>query len=172
MILFKKSSERSLHLEERAEPQLYRELFPYTRIGRIGFDGTIIAPRPADPCFITDTTFRDGQQARPPYTVKQIAHIFDLLHKLGGKSGLIQASEFFMYSAKDRKAIETCRARGYRFPRVTGWIRAKEEDLRIARDMDFDEVGLLTSVSDYHIYLKLGKTRQQAMARSWGSSRV
>ena len=163
MNLFKKSSERSLHLEERAEPQLYRELFPYTRIGRVGFDGTIIAPRPADPCFITDTTFRDGQQARPPYTVKQIAHIFDLLHKLGGKSGLIQASEFFMYSAKDRKAIETCRARGYRFPRVTGWIRAKEEDLRIARDMEFDEVGLLTSVSDYHIYLKLGKTRQQAM---------
>lgn len=163
MILFKKSSERSLHLEDRAEPQLYRELFPYTKIGRIGFDGTIIAPRPADPCFITDTTFRDGQQARPPYTVKQIAHIFDLLHKLGGKSGLIQASEFFMYSAKDRKAIDTCRARGYRFPRVTGWIRANENDLRIARDMEFDEVGMLTSVSDYHIYLKLGKTRKQAM---------
>lgn len=163
MILFKKGSERSFHLEERADPKLYRDLFPYTKIGRIGFNGAMIAPRPADPCFITDTTFRDGQQARPPYTVKQIAHIFDLLHKLGGKSGLIQASEFFMYSAKDRKAIDTCRARGYRFPRVTGWIRAKQEDLRIARDMEFDEVGLLTSVSDYHIYLKLGKTRQQAM---------
>ena len=163
MKLFKQSSKRSLHLEERADPQLYRELFPYTKIGRIGFDDTIIAPRPADPCFITDTTFRDGQQARPPYTVQQIARIFDLLHKLGGKSGLIQATEFFMYSAKDRKAIETCRARGYRFPRVTGWIRANENDLRIARDMEFDEVGMLTSVSDYHLYLKLGKTRQKAM---------
>ncbi|WP_298068566.1 cache domain-containing protein [uncultured Mailhella sp.] len=163
MILYKKSPERRLHLEERSEPQLYRELFPYSRIGRIGFDGAIIAPRPAETCFITDTTFRDGQQARPPYTSQQIAHIFDLLHKLGGKSGLIQASEFFMYSAKDRKAIESCRARGYRFPRVTGWIRANEKDLRLARDMEFDEVGMLTSVSDYHIYLKLGKTRQQAM---------
>ena len=163
MILYKKSPERSLHLENRSDPQLYRELFPYTKIGRIGFDGTIIAPHPADTCFITDTTFRDGQQARPPYTVQQIARIFDLLHKLGGKSGLIQASEFFMYSAKDRKAIEACRARGYRFPRVTGWIRANENDLRMARDMEFDEVGMLTSVSDYHIYLKLGKTRQQAM---------
>ncbi len=163
MILYKKNPDRRLHLEERKEPQLYRELFPYTKIGRIGFDGAIIAPRPADNCFITDTTFRDGQQARPPYTSKQIAHIFDLLHKLGGKSGLIQATEFFMYSAKDRKAIESCRARGYRFPRVTGWIRANENDLSLARDMEFDEVGMLTSVSDYHIYLKLGKTRQQAM---------
>ena len=113
--------------------------------------------------FITDTTFRDGQQARPPYTVKQIARIYDLLHKLGGKSGLIQASEFFMYSPKDRKAIEVCRSRGYRFPRVTGWIRANMDDLKIAHDMEFDEVGLLTSMSDYHIFLKLGKTREQAM---------
>lgn len=89
--------------------------------------------------------------------------MFDLLHKLGGKSGLIQASEFFMYSQKDRKAIDTCRARGYRFPRITGWIRANIDDLKIARDMEFDEVGMLTSVSDYHLYLKLGKNRTTAM---------
>lgn len=162
-LLYKKSPLHGLHLEDRKEPQLYREMYPYTRIGRIEFDDTFITPRPAEPCFITDTTFRDGQQARPPYTVKQIARIYDLLHKLGGKNGLIQATEFFMYSAKDRRAIETCRSRGYRFPRVTGWIRASADDLAIARDMDFDEVGMLTSVSDYHIYLKLGKTRQQAM---------
>lgn len=162
-LLYKNSTPRVLRLEEREEPQLYREAFPYTRVGRIEFDDTLLAPRPAEPCIITDTTFRDGQQARPPYTVKQIARIYDLLHKLGGKSGLIQATEFFMYSPKDRRAIETCRSRGYRFPRITGWIRAHIDDLKIARDMDFDEVGMLTSVSDYHIYLKLGKTRQQAM---------
>ena len=68
-----------------------------------------------------------------------------------------------MYSPKDRKAIEVCRSRGYRFPRVTGWIRANMDDLKIAHDMEFDEVGLLTSMSDYHIFLKLGKTREQAM---------
>lgn len=68
-----------------------------------------------------------------------------------------------MYSQKDRKAIEVCRSRGYRFPRITGWIRANLEDLKIARDMEFDEVGLLTSMSDYHVFLKLGKTREQAM---------
>lgn len=162
-IIYKKTASRSLLLEEREQPQLYRDAFPYTKIGRIEFDDIIIPPRPANPFFITDTTFRDGQQARPPYSVKQIARMFDLLHKLGGKSGLIQASEFFMYSQKDRKAIETCRARGYRFPRVTGWIRANIEDLKIARDMEFDEVGMLTSVSDYHLYLKLGKNRTQAM---------
>ncbi len=162
-LLYQKHASRPLTLDNRVEPELYRDVFPYTNVSRIEFDDTFLVPRPADPMFITDTTFRDGQQARPPYTVKQIARIYDLLHKLGGKSGLIQASEFFMYSAKDRKAIEVCRARGYRFPRVTGWIRATMDDLKIAHDMEFDEVGLLTSMSDYHIFLKLGKTREQAM---------
>ena len=162
-LLYQKHASRPLTLDNRVEPELYRDVFPYTHVSRIEFDDTFLVPRPADPMFITDTTFRDGQQARPPYTVKQIARIYDLLHKLGGKSGLIQASEFFMYSPKDRKAIEVCRSRGYRFPRVTGWIRANMDDLKIAHDMDFDEVGLLTSVSDYHIFLKLGKTREQAM---------
>ena len=162
-LLYQKHASRPLTLDNRVEPELYRDVFPYTHVSRIEFDDTFLVPRPADPTFITDTTFRDGQQARPPYTVKQIARIYDLLHKLGGKSGLIQASEFFMYSPKDRKAIEVCRSRGYRFPRVTGWIRANMDDLKIAHDMEFDEVGLLTSMSDYHIFLKLGKTREQAM---------
>ena len=162
-LLYQKHASRPLTLDNRVEPELYRDVFPYTHVSRIEFDDTFLVPRPAEPMFITDTTFRDGQQARPPYTVKQIARIYDLLHKLGGKSGLIQASEFFMYSPKDRKAIEVCRSRGYRFPRVTGWIRANMDDLKIAHDMEFDEVGLLTSMSDYHIFLKLGKTREQAM---------
>ncbi len=162
-ILYQKHGLKSLRLEEREQPELYRDIYPYTNISRIEFDDSFVLPRPADPMYITDTTFRDGQQARPPYTVKQIARIYDLMHKLGGKSGLINACEFFMYSEKDRKAIETCRARGYRFPRITGWIRAHKDDLKIARSMEFDEVGMLTSISDYHVYLKLGKTRQQAM---------
>ncbi|MCL1916485.1 MAG: histone-lysine N-methyltransferase [Desulfovibrionaceae bacterium] len=149
-------------LKNRKEPQLYRELFPYSQIGRIPFDNVLVMPDPADPMFITDTTFRDGQQARPPYTARQIADIFELLHELGGRSGLIQAAEFFMYSEKDRQAIELCRAKNYKFPRITGWIRANLNDLRLARSMGFSEVGLLTSVSDYHIYLKLGWSRKEA----------
>ena len=157
------SHHRSLPLQDVKEPQLFREQFPYTSICRTEFDDVVLAPHPADQLCITDTTFRDGQQARPPYTVSQVAKIFDFLHRLGGKTGLITASEFFMYSERDRKCIDACRARGYRFPRITGWIRANKNDLQLARDMEFSEVGMLTSVSDYHIFLKLGKTREQAM---------
>ena len=153
---------RSLVLQHTDTPVLMRDVFPYTKICRTVFDDVFVSTRPADPMFITDTTFRDGQQARPPYTVQQIEYIFDLLHRLGGRSGLIRASEFFMYSAKDRQAIEACRAKGYAFPQVTGWIRAHIDDLKLARDMEFKEVGLLTSVSDYHIFLKLGWDRQKA----------
>lgn len=162
-IIHQPGGNRVLNLHEPEKPQLYRELFPYTSICRTSFDEVLLAPRPAEQMRITDTTFRDGQQARPPYTVKQVAKMFDFLHRLGGKTGLITASEFFLYSAKDRKCIDVCRARGYRFPRVTAWIRATKEDLKLVRDMEFDETGMLTSVSDYHIFLKLGKTRQQAM---------
>ena len=152
-----------LDLQEPEHPQLYRDLYPYSNICRTAFDDTLLAPRPAEQMRITDTTFRDGQQARPPYTVRQVARIFDFLHRLGGRSGLISSSEFFLYSSRDRKCVEVCRARGYRFPRITAWVRANREDLRLARDMEFDETGMLTSVSDYHIFLKLGKTRKQAM---------
>ena len=150
-------------LREVDAPVLLRDMFPYSKISRVPFDGIYVNPRPADPMFITDTTFRDGQQARPPYTVKQILAVYDMLHELGGRSGLIRASEFFMYSEKDRQAIEACRAREYAYPQVTGWIRAHIDDLKLARDMGFKEVGMLTSVSDYHIFLKLGWDRKKAL---------
>ena len=152
-----------MNIKENSSPELFREIFPYTKVSRVVFDGIYVEPRLASPMFITDTTFRDGQQARPPYTVTQIVDIFGMLHELGGRSGLIRASEFFMYSEKDRKAIEACRALDYSFPKVTGWIRAAMEDLRLARDMEFKEVGMLTSVSDYHIFLKLNWNRRQAL---------
>ncbi|MFZ5428521.1 MAG: triose-phosphate isomerase [Thermodesulfobacteriota bacterium] len=152
-----------LRLENPDKPELYRELYPYTKISRVAFDDTIAMPRPAEKMFITDTTFRDGQQARPPYTVKQIARIFELLHKLGGQSGLIRASEFFLYSEKDRRAVEACQNMGFRFPEITGWIRANKNDLKLVKEMGIKETGMLTSVSDYHIHLKLGKDRQAAL---------
>ncbi|MDL2267245.1 histone-lysine N-methyltransferase [Desulfovibrio sp. OttesenSCG-928-G15] len=161
-LLHPKRTPAASRLTEVDKPELFREMFPYTKISRIPFDGVYVDLRPAEPMFITDTTFRDGQQARPPYSVKQILHIYDLLHELGGRSGLIRASEFFMYSPKDRQAIEACRARGYGFPQITGWIRAHIDDLKLAKDMEFKEVGMLTSVSDYHIFMKLGWSRQQA----------
>ncbi|MDR0339562.1 MAG: histone-lysine N-methyltransferase [Desulfovibrio sp.] len=169
----------SRHLREVDSPELFRDMFPYAKVSRTPFDGVFVDSRPADPMFITDTTFRDGQQARPPYTVRQITDIYSLIYELGGRGGLIRACEFFMYSDKDKKAIEACRARGYAFPRVTGWIRANLDDLRLAKNMEFKEVGMLTSVSDYHVFLKLGWDRKKAFehyvrlasqALEWGIS--
>ncbi len=150
-------------LQDPDKAQLFRGIFPYTRVPLTTFDNVMMAPQPPAEMHITDTTFRDGQQARPPYTVAQIKRMFEFLHRLGGRSGLISASEFFLYSEKDRQGVEACRALGFQFPRITAWIRATKADLALARDMEFDEVGMLTSISDYHVFLKLGKTRQQAM---------
>ncbi len=150
-------------LVERKEPDLMRDLFPYEEVCRIAFDHKYLAPEPCKDMLITDTTFRDGQQARPPYTVEQISKIFDFLHEMGGPKGIIRQSEFFLYTSKDKKAVEVCREKGYEFPEITGWIRAKKEDLKLVKEMELAETGILTSASDYHIYLKLKKTRTEAM---------
>jgi len=150
-------------LVDVAEPNLLREIFPYDAVPRIVFDNVIEPLDPAPDFFITDTTFRDGQQARPPYTVEQIVAMFDLLHRLGGPNGIIRQTEFFLYSKVDREAVNRCLARDYEFPEVTGWIRAVKSDFKLVQEMGLRETGILTSCSDYHIFLKLGKTRRQAM---------
>jgi len=145
------------------EPMLFRDVFPYTEVGKITFDNTYLPLSPAKEFHISDTTFRDGQQARPPYTVKQIVDLYKLIHRLGGTKGLIRHSEFFLYSDKDKRAVEEVLALGYRWPEVTGWIRANKKDLQLVKDIGLKETGILTSCSDYHIFLKLNKNRRQAM---------
>lgn len=156
-----KSPHFTLHNVEK--PNLYRELFPYHRVPRLVFDSQTVPVNLQDDICITDTTFRDGQQARPPYTVKQIVDIFDMLHRLSGQRGVIRQSEFFLYSAKDKEAVNKCMELGYRYPEVTGWIRAVKEDFKLVKEMGLKETGILTSASDYHIFLKLKKNRQKAM---------
>lgn len=150
-------------LQDVAEPRLFREQFPYSEVPRVVFEDATVPMAPAKDIWITDTTFRDGQQSRPPYTVGQIVDLFKLLHKLDGGSGLIRASEFFVYSPKDRQAVDACLGLGYEFPRVTGWIRAVKSDFKLVKDMKLQETGILVSASDYHIFLKLKKTRKQAL---------
>ncbi len=144
-------------------PNLYRDIFPYDTIPKIVFDGKILPMRLPSEIWITDTTFRDGQQARPPYTVKQIVDLYDLLHRLDGDMGLIRQSEFFLYTEKDRESVRQCKARGYRYPEVTAWIRATMNDLELVKSLGLKEAGILTSISDYHIFRKLQKTRSQAI---------
>jgi isopropylmalate/homocitrate/citramalate synthase len=145
------------------KPDLIRDLYPYSEVPRITFDFVELPPDPPEEIWITDTTFRDGQQARPPYTVQQIVDLYDMLHRLGGPNGVIRKAEFFIYSEKDREAVEKCRARGYQAPEVTGWIRAVPADFKLVKEMGLKETGILTSSSDYHTFLKLGKDREKAM---------
>jgi len=150
-------------LKDIPEPNLQKDIFPYQEISRIDFDHRICMINPASEMFITDTTFRDGQQARPPYSVKQIVDLFTLLARLGGKNGVIRQSEFFLYSKKDREAVEECLALGLEYPEITGWIRANKEDVHLVKEAGLKETGILTSASDYHIFLKLNKTRKEAL---------
>ena len=145
------------------EPNLYRELFPYETIPRLAFDDLAVPVSPPKDIWITDTTFRDGQQARAPYSPGQIGRLYGLLHRLGGDQGMVRTCEFFLYTAKDREAVEICRAQGRKYPQITGWIRADAKDLEIVKQMELEETGILTSASDYHIYLKLGLDRAKAM---------
>lgn len=154
---------RGRPLADVEEPNLFRDQFPYSEIPRIHFDGQMVLPTPPEEIWITDTTFRDGQQARPPYTPEQIVHLYKLLHKLGGRKGIIRQSEFFVYSNRDREAVEGCLALGCRYPEVTSWIRANAGDFKIVKSLGLRETGILTSVSDYHIFLKLKKNRRQVM---------
>ena len=155
-------------LQDRDEPNLYRHLFDYKHVPKIAFNHRTVPMQTPAELWITDTTFRDGQQAMSPFTVKQIVHLYDLMHRLGGPRGLIRQSEFFVYTEKDRRAIEECRALGYEFPEITSWIRANEKDFQIIKDLRLSETGILLSCSDYHIYNKMGLTRGKAMDKYLG----
>ncbi|MHC4981674.1 MAG: 2-isopropylmalate synthase [Planctomycetota bacterium] len=150
-------------LQDVEEPNLFREMFPHKQLPRVIFEAENVEMSPAKEIWITDTTFRDGQQARPPYSVRQIMDLYKLQHKLDGGCGLIRQSEFFLYSERDREAVEKCRELGFDYPRVTGWIRAVKSDFKLVKDMGLEETGILASCSDYHIFLKLKKTRRQAL---------
>ena len=157
------SDSYTVHLENPKEPELFRNTFPYDEVPRLGFNHRLVPMRMPKDIWVTDTTFRDGQQAMPPYTVKQVVDIYKMMHRLGGPKGLIRQCEFFMYTKKDQQAVEEIQALGYKFPEVTGWVRARKKDLELAKKMGMKETGILTSCSDYHIYLKLKMTRRQAL---------
>ena len=117
------------------KPNVFRNLFHYDEIPKIAFNDRIVPHCMPDEIWITDTTFRDGQQSRAPYSTEQIVKIYDYFHKLGGPNGKIRQSEFFLYSKKDRDAVYKCLERGYKFPEVTSWIRASKQDFQLVKDI-------------------------------------
>ncbi len=155
--------EHMYNLTDVETPNVFRNLFPYEEVPKIAFNDRIVPHNMPKEIWITDTTFRDGQQSRAPYTTEQIVTIYDYLHRLGGPNGMVRASEFFLYSKKDRDAVYKCMERGYQFPEITSWIRASKEDFKLVKEIGMKETGILVSCSDYHIFYKLKMNRRQAM---------
>ncbi len=158
--------EYELHNVE--SPELFRDMFPYTEVPKIAFNYRRVPENMPEEVYITDTTFRDGQQARAPYTTKQMVDIYKMLHRLSGENGIVRQTEFFVYSKKDRDALEQCMDLGYEFPEITTWIRASKSDFQLVKDLGIKETGILVSCSDYHIYKKMNLTRKEAMEQYLG----
>lgn len=153
----------SYEVQDIPDPELFREYFPYTEIPKVAFNFRTSPYGMPEQVYITDSTFRDGQQSREPYTTQQIVDIFKMMSKLSGPNGIIRQTEFFTYSERAQRSIRACQELGLEFPQITTWIRAQKEDFKIVKEMGVKETGILTSCSDYHIFYKLGKTRQAAM---------
>ena len=150
-------------LQDIPEANLYRDIYPFDEVPRIAFNHRRVPMNMPEEVWITDTSFRDGQQSVEPYTVDQIVHLYQLMARLGGPYGIIRQTEFFVYSEKDREAVRRCQELGYRFPEITTWIRANRDDFKLVKDLGIHETGILVSCSDYHIFKKMKMTRSQAM---------
>jgi len=163
-------------LVDTTEPNLVEDVYPYDLPPLIEFEGPVVETidgQPVEfdlgavkdrPIYITDTTFRDGQQARPPYTTEQMVHIYDLMARISGPNGVVRQTEFFLYTKNDRETLDRCRALGHTYPECTGWIRAVKGDFRLVKEAGLAESGMLTSSSDYHIFHKLKfKSRAECM---------
>ena len=150
-------------LQDIAEPNLQRDIYSYGTVPKVAFNHRRVPMNMPEEIWITDTSLRDGQQSVEPYTVEQIVNIYKLLSKLGGPYGIIRQTEFFIYSKKDRQAVEKCMELDLKFPQITSWIRASKEDFKLVRDLGIKETGVLVSCSDYHIFRKMKMTRKQAL---------
>lgn len=155
-------------LQDVQEPNLYREVFEYSAVPKIPFNQRLVPMNTPEDIWITDTTFRDGQQSVSPFTVEQIVYLYRLMAKLGGPNGIIRQSEFFVYTEKDRQALAGCQDLGLPFPEITTWIRASEKDFELVKQFGIRETGILVSCSDYHIFKKMNLTRKQALDKYLG----
>ena len=142
-------------LQDVKEPNLYREIYDYESIPKIGFNNRLVPISMPDEIWLTDTTFRDGQQSVSPFSPDQIDHLFQLMSRLGGPKCIVRQSEFFLYTVKDQEALLRCQDLGLKFPQITTWIRANEKDFQLVKNVGVNETGILVSCSDYHIFKKM-----------------
>ncbi len=109
--------------------------------------------------FISDSTIRDGSQM--PGIVMNKGHklnIYQYLHEIG-----IEKLETFVFNERDRAAIKLMLDHGYEFPEITGWARAVPADIDMVLEVDgIEETGILMSVSDSHVFDKMGLASREA----------
>ena len=110
---------------------------------------------------LSDSTLREGAQM-PGITMRREhkVKIYEYLHRIG-----IEKTESFLFAESDRSAVKEMLDLGYENPEVTGWARANPRDIDLVLAADgIKETGILMSVSDAHIFDKLG-LRSRAEAR-------
>ena len=156
-------------LQDVPDPNLYRDIYDYDSVPKVAFNHRRVPMNMPEEIWITDTSLRDGQQSVEPYSVDQIVQIFQYLSRLGGPYGIIRQMEFFVYSKRDREALEKCMALNLPFPEITSWIRANKEDFRLVKQLGIRETGILVSCSDYHIFKKMKMSRKQALEHYLGT---
>ena len=113
--------------------------------------------------FISDSTIRDGLQM--PGIVMTASHkvkIYEYLHKIG-----IEKLETFVFNERDKDAVKGMLDIGYEKPEVTGWARANPNDIDAVLEIDeIKETGILMSVSDVHIFDKIGfESKEEAESK-------
>jgi citrate (Re)-synthase len=157
----------SIKINDSNAPDRLRDVYPQGAAPRVPVTASAgVALR------VTDTTFRDGQQAGEPFTLDAALELHRVLVRLDAGSGRIAQTELFLYSDRDRALLEAMRATGARWPEPTAWIRADARDLGLVAAAGVAETGILCSASDHHIYGKLGWTRREALDRYVGLVRA
>ena len=137
-------------LQDVEEPNLYRDMFNYEEIPKCAFNHRLVPMYSPDEIWITDTTFRDGQQSVSPFTPEQIVHLFKLMSRLSGPNGVVRQSPKAlvrqgdtsalpvkgMRFSYDRAGVEAAIAETYRLPGVY-YVRVwlNEGELQVGDDI-------------------------------------
>ena len=85
------STVQTYPLVDVREPNLYREYFNYDEIPKVVFNHRVVPIDVPNEIWITDTTFRDGQQSRQPYTcllyTATLSHAAGIMYQVPGQFG-------------------------------------------------------------------------------------
>lgn len=106
-----------------------------------------------DEVFISDSTLREGVQM-PGVVMSQDVklRIHEFLHQIG-----VEKLECFLFNDRGKDLAREMLDRGYENPEVTAWARAVPDDIDVVLEFDeIEETGLLMSVSDTHLFDKIG----------------